>query len=71
MKTKSAKVSYIKLLICIGFIICTVCTASAQSNLPKYDNEALVVKPRVIKSSATGNHAERKVTVKVTRLQCL
>lgn len=65
MKTKSAKRNFIKFLICMGFIICTVNTADAQSNLPKYDNEALVVKPRVVKSSATGNHAERKVTVKV------
>ena len=46
----------------MGFIICS---ASAQSTLPKYDNEALVVKPRLIQSSATGNHADRKVTVKV------
>lgn len=65
MKIMSSEINCIKFLLCLGIIVCSFNTAVAQSNLPKYDNEALVVKPRVIKSSATGNHAERKVTVKV------
>lgn len=67
MKTKimSLKLCCIKLLLCTGIFICSISTAVAQSNLPNYDKEVLVAKPRVIKSSATGNHAERNVTVKV------
>ena len=64
-KIMSIKASFIKLLLWTGIIICNIDTAVAQNNLPKYDSEALVPKPIVIKSSATGNHAERNVTVKV------
>jgi hypothetical protein len=67
MKTKimSSKTSCIKLLVSMGIIICSISTAVAQGNLPKYNSDVLVPKPTLIKSSATGNHAERNVTVKV------
>ncbi|MEJ7674287.1 MAG: hypothetical protein WKF59_16730 [Chitinophagaceae bacterium] len=67
MKTKimSSKTSCIKLLVCMGIIICSISTAGAQGNLPKYNSDVLVPKPTVIKSSATGNHVERNVTVQV------
>lgn len=63
-KIMSLKVSAIKLLLCTG-IICNMSTAGAQSTQYNYDKDVLLSKPTVIKSSATGNHAERKVTVKV------
>lgn len=64
-KIMSLKVSFIKLLLYTGIIICSICTAVAQNTQYNYDKDVLVPKPTVIKSTATGNHAERKVTVKV------
>ncbi len=61
----SSKTSCLKLFVCIGIMTCSIGTAVAQSNLPKYNSEALLLKPTVIESSATGNYADRNVTVKV------
>ncbi|MEO7393787.1 MAG: hypothetical protein ABIU11_02530 [Chitinophagaceae bacterium] len=49
----------------MGLIISSIGTAVAQSNLPKYNSDVLLPKPTVIESSATGNYAQRNVTVKV------
>jgi hypothetical protein len=54
-----------KILAISSLLFFLLLSAGAQSNLPKYNSDALVPKPTVIKSSATGNHAERNVIVKV------
>jgi hypothetical protein len=54
-----------KILVALSLGIFLLHSAGAQSNLPKYTSDVLVRKPTVIKSNATGNHPERKVTVKV------
>lgn len=55
----------INLLLCTCIIICSISLAAAQSGPINYDKNVLVPKPTVIKSSATGNYAERNITVKV------
>jgi hypothetical protein len=54
-----------KILAISSLLFFLLLSAGAQTNLPNYNSDALVPKPTVIKSSATGNHAERDVTVKV------
>ena len=61
----SLKSSCINLLLFSGIIICSISTVAAQGAPSNYDKNILVPKPTVIKSSATGNYAERNITVKV------